>query len=259
MLLLAGPFARPAQADDDRSVYREFVDGIGETVFFFAWPTAQYERVSFQGFRDASGGADVLFRVHGRSAFSDGPLWVDVVLELRNGEVRDLRFGNHNALLAAPGETMRALGEALQELTTQYQASAGGSSNGSGSGGGGDRHRRVVENQLARERSRLLAAGYFESHQPIHDSLPDDSVDRWSLSLTGGRSYLIVGYCDGDCSDLDLYLLNPSAVGLVSDTALDDYPKLSFRPSFTGTYTLKVTMAACSVNPCRYGVAVFAK
>ena len=124
ILLLAVPPAGFGRELDSSS--KSFVDSIAETVYGFAWPTAKYERVSFGEISREGDSTLISFRLHGKSGFNDGPLWVDVVIELRNGEIEDLRWGRHNALLAPPGATMKALGEFLAELNKEHPQGQGG-------------------------------------------------------------------------------------------------------------------------------------
>jgi uncharacterized membrane protein len=105
------------------STYRGFVDSVAESLFFLAWPTATYESVEFGDVEFLSSGADVSFRLHGKSSFDDGPLWVDVVIEVRNGEITDLRWGRNNAVLAQPGSTIKALAEELDRINNERSRS----------------------------------------------------------------------------------------------------------------------------------------
>ncbi|HYO47569.1 MAG TPA: hypothetical protein VEY33_12865 [Gemmatimonadota bacterium] len=77
--------------------------------------------------------------------------------------------------------------------------------------------------------------------------------------LSAGSSYLIVGVCDNDCSDVDLALRDGNAVEVASDTAADDTPLIRFTPSTTGTYVITPRMPDCRVEPCGYGIGVFVK
>ncbi len=115
--------------DRDTSWYREFVDAIGETLYTFAWPTATYKRVSFEGVSRVYGGANIKIKLHGISNWDDSSLWTEVILEVRDGELKDLKWGRNNAILAQPGESMRALGQALVELNNEYQRSQNANNN----------------------------------------------------------------------------------------------------------------------------------
>jgi uncharacterized membrane protein len=118
VVVLIFPAAAYGGTDDDDA--RGFVDSVGAFVFALAWPTATYERARFGSVEETDDGMDVYFRLHGKSAFGGGPLWVDVVLEIKNGKIADLRWGRHNGILAAPGETIKVMSEALAELNKQH-------------------------------------------------------------------------------------------------------------------------------------------
>jgi uncharacterized membrane protein len=109
-----------ASAQEDGSAnYEKLGAAIGKTLYFFAWPTATYESATFGGIARAASGLNVVFRLHGKSAFDDGYLWTDVVLLIRNWQIVDLKWGQNNAALMAPGATMKAMGEALHELNNE--------------------------------------------------------------------------------------------------------------------------------------------
>ena len=121
LLLICAIAVWPVAVYGDDSAERSFVDSIAATVYAFAWPTATYESVTFGSATAIDDGVLVSFRLHGKSAFDDGPLWVDVLIEIKHGEVTDLRWGRNNAILAAPGSTMKALGEMLTELNKGHR------------------------------------------------------------------------------------------------------------------------------------------
>jgi uncharacterized membrane protein len=106
---------------DSRSGFQGFVDAVGKSLYFLAWPTAIYEGVDFGGVAADGDAVDVTIRLYGRSAFSNGPLWVNTVIVVRNGEISDVRWGQNNAVLAAPGSTIKAWGEALAKVNADYQ------------------------------------------------------------------------------------------------------------------------------------------
>jgi len=136
ILLLVGlGLTGDAQARQDESGFRAFVDAIGESLYFLAWPSAKYDSVGFGGVRFVEGGADVAVRLHGRSGFSDTHLWTDVIIEIRDGEVQDVRWGNNNAILVQPGKTMEAMGEVFAEMNAEYQKNLRQSGAAVGKGG----------------------------------------------------------------------------------------------------------------------------
>lgn len=84
----------------------------------------------------------------------------------------------------------------------------------------------------------------------------DEPLDNWPVHLEAGSSYLIVGVCDNDCTDVDLSLEDGSRAVLASDVLNDDLPIIRYSPGKSATYWLRPTMAVCSVNPCGYGIVV---
>jgi uncharacterized membrane protein len=106
---------------DSASGFKDFVDSVGKSLYFLAWPTATYEGVDLVGIAPNGDAVDITVHLYGKSAFSDGPLWVDTVVEIRNGQITDLRWGRNNAILAAPGSTIKAMAEALAQVNADYQ------------------------------------------------------------------------------------------------------------------------------------------
>ncbi|MFL5541579.1 MAG: hypothetical protein ACJ8J0_21505 [Longimicrobiaceae bacterium] len=115
--------------------------------------------------------------------------------------------------------------------------------------------RRLLQNAGRGMESR----GYSMTHRIYTGSLNDDASEFVSLDLEIGTQYQIMGQCDTDCSDLDLVLYDARGNEIDSDLEMDDYPVVSVTPSRSGTFRVKVTMANCSAEPCRYGIGVFGK
>ena len=100
----------------------------------------------------------------------------------------------------------------------------------------------------------------FEVQEMTHavylSQLNNESTETVTVDLEAGVNYLILGVCDEDCSDLDLELFQGTTL-VDEDMASDDYPVVTVDPTASRTYRLRVTMAACSETPCRYGIAVY--
>lgn len=108
--------------------------------------------------------------------------------------------------------------------------------------------------QLARER------GYSPSTTaPATGALNNGTQEDVGITLNQGREYLMVGMCDGDCSDMDLQLFDPSGNKIAEDVLDDDVPVLEFRAAASGNHRIRVVMARCSANPCSYGVSLYNK
>ena len=82
---------------------------------------------------------------------------------------------------------------------------------------------------------------------------------NWPVDMEGGRSYLIVGVCDNDCTDVDLVLENRDRAEVASDVLADDIPVLRFAPNKSDSYWIRTSMVVCRVEPCGYGIAVFVR
>ena len=132
--------------------------------------------------------------------------------------------------------------------------------NSSGSSSsGGDQWERVVRNQLNQAGTVATDKGYAMSHEIFMGRLDDDATESLNIPLDGGTQYILVGVCDQDCSDVDLTIYDPNGKEVDSDLETDDKPVLTLTAASSGQYRVKVSMVACSANPCRYGVGVWAK
>ena len=116
-----------------------------------------------------------------------------------------------------------------------------------------------VRTQLSAAGSVFEANGYVLTHRIYTGSLNDDGEEMVQLDLDVGREYQIMGACDGDCSDMDLTLYDGSGNVVDSDLLDDDVPVVSVTVSRSGTFRLRVSMASCSAEPCRYGVGIFGR
>jgi hypothetical protein len=115
----------------------------------------------------------------------------------------------------------------------------------------------VVTAQLDSAVTLMAAQGFALAEGYRSGSLADGAETVVSLNFTGGRTYLVAAVCDADCSDLDLELTTASGAAVDSDYELDDVPMVMAEVDRTERYDLTVSMAACGVEPCAYGVAVF--
>lgn len=116
-----------------------------------------------------------------------------------------------------------------------------------------------VRRQLQAAGHRLEGSGYSMTHEIFTGSLNNGANEFVAVPLDIGMSYELIGTCDTDCSDLDLVLFDPDGNQVDSDVQLDDVPIVSVSPRRSGTYRVKVIMAKCTAEPCRYGIGVFGK
>lgn len=120
-LLLNPLWSAPAQASSD-SYLEAFIDRVASSVYSMAWPTATYRSVNLNAITERSNGSlDIAFRLYGISALDNSGLWTDVVLNVKDGAVRDIKWGKNNAIVMPPGATATLVGEFLAELSAELQ------------------------------------------------------------------------------------------------------------------------------------------
>jgi hypothetical protein len=116
-----------------------------------------------------------------------------------------------------------------------------------------------VRRQLQEFGARFEDQGYRMIHRIYTGALDDGESEAVELSLDIGTEYQIVGACDEDCTDLDFVLYDGSGREVDSDLLEDDVPVVAVTVTRSGAFRLRVAMAACSEEPCRYGIGVFGK
>ena len=114
-----------------------------------------------------------------------------------------------------------------------------------------------VRSQLDTAKGALRDQGLRPSHSYRLGHLREEGEDTVSVGLSATRSYAIVGACDTDCADLDFWLYDENDNLIDSDTGTDAVPVVRVTPRWSGTFSLRVRMVACTVEPCAYGVGVF--
>lgn len=126
----------------------------------------------------------------------------------------------------------------------------GGGSSGTGGGGGfsGD------------ERGTL--GGYLDSYGEQYaaglDAVMDDELARiapgdaydFEVELGEGDTVRVLGACDTNCSDVDLYVTGPDGAEIGSDVLTDDYPVVDIPNTVGGVYTIRIAMPGCSADSC---------
>ncbi|MBW3572972.1 MAG: hypothetical protein KY467_17895 [Gemmatimonadetes bacterium] len=115
----------------------------------------------------------------------------------------------------------------------------------------------IVTMQLDSAVVLMAGGGFAPSDEAVMGRLSQGADEEFELELDGGE-YLVVGVCDGHCTDLDLVLTNGGGDEVEADRELDDIPMLSIQGQ-RGTFVLSVQMATCSSSGCHYGVRVFHK
>lgn len=116
----------------------------------------------------------------------------------------------------------------------------------------------IIRTQLDSAAVLMGGNGFRLQDDIVSGDLRQGQDEEFELELEAGKTYIIIGVCDGDCSDLDLILTTTGGEDVDSDVATDDVPMVMVEVDRSATYNLMVRMATCSVEPCAYGVSVFA-
>jgi hypothetical protein len=114
----------------------------------------------------------------------------------------------------------------------------------------------TVRTQLDSAAVLMQGQGHTLKQQPVGGTLGAGTQDTKQIQLAAG-SYVIVGTCDADCSDLDMVLTDSNGSAVDSDMETDDVPMLVVEVPANATYTLTVQMASCTTSVCHYGYAIF--
>jgi hypothetical protein len=104
-----------------------------------------------------------------------------------------------------------------------------------------------------------FAAGYTppQGMGDIIQAMQPGTDHRWTLNMTANTSYVIVGACDGDCTNVDIELIDMTTGGVVaSDMLPDDYPVVNFTPTADGQYMARLLLQNCTTAPCYAGARV---
>ncbi|MBN8552115.1 MAG: hypothetical protein J0L52_04355 [Caulobacterales bacterium] len=143
--------------------------------------------------------------------------------------------------------------------TAASGGSGGQASGGSGSGGGDMQEvGNVIEGFTGQLDGYLdnyqenLASGFGSAGvRDVITGLQAGNEYRWSLgTLRGGQTYRILGACDQDCTDVDLFLEDSRGQQIGQDIALDDHPLIELTPGRDEQFTVRIRLVNCEVEPC---------
>lgn len=97
-----------------------------------------------------------------------------------------------------------------------------------------------------------LAAGFGRAGvRDVITGLQGGNSYTWDLgTLRGGQTYRILGACDQDCTDVDLFLLDSRGQQIGQDVALDDHPVIDVTPGSNERFSVRIQLVNCSQEPC---------
>lgn len=99
--------------------------------------------------------------------------------------------------------------------------------------------------------------GYSPTGWETRGEMKQGAEQTFQVALKGGSEFSIVGVCDTDCSNLDIYLSDASGKLVDSDVEDDDFPIVG--ATAPGTYTARVVMKGCASAPCAFGAKAYKK
>lgn len=139
-------------------------------------------------------------------------------------------------------------------------AACGGAARSAGSSSSPSQYTQQVKGYLDRLSANATKQGFKRVVAgPVYGSLNDDAKGSHDMTVVADREYVLFGACDNDCTDLDLLIYDTSGSLVRRDVATDDRPVLVFTPAKSGKYKIEVVMAACTDQPCRYGLQLNSK
>ena len=120
-----------------------------------------------------------------------------------------------------------------------------------------DEYANQVRSQISDATDLMRDRGFSLAFEPYYGALDEGEAAAVTATMRSGTQYLFTGFCDNDCADLDLILFDASDTEITRDEETDSYPVVAVTPPRSGTYRLVVEMYDCSIEPCRFGAAMY--
>lgn len=117
----------------------------------------------------------------------------------------------------------------------------------------------IILAQLQQASAALGQQGFQMVGQPATGGLSQGQITDVPAQLNQGYDYRVLGVCDRDCADLDLGLFDANGQLLTQDTSTTSQPFIGAQPSYNGNFVVRVNMYNCSVAPCYFAVALYAR
>ena len=118
-----------------------------------------------------------------------------------------------------------------------------------GGGGFSEEERGTLGGYLDDYASRYAAGGEVQGDDELA-RLADDAGHVFGVELEAGANYTIVGACDTNCRDVDLYLVGPDGAEIGRDILTDDFPVVGVTGASGGRYEVRIGMPDCGAETC---------
>ncbi len=100
------------------------------------------------------------------------------------------------------------------------------------------------------------ASGFYLLGDITEGGLSSGQGTTLRASFLEGANYMVVGYCNDSCTNLDLTLFDSSGEEVQSDRLPDSEPILMFIAESSGLFYIQVDAVECSVDRCRFAVGI---
>lgn len=200
---------------------------------------------------DASGvdlsHADLRGGDFGEATFKDSNL---SHVDFRGSHLRHADFNGANVSDADFGETDIDLAQ-LREACTNRQSPPKGID--------ADEIARLeqCESRTA-PRDELLPIERTQTLDFTGDLGADETADQ-TVDLRTGGQYGFLGTCGAACSDIDLELRAPNGDLVDYDYLVDDVPLITYSPTTSGKFQIRVLMVSCADDRCSWAVRMAAR
>jgi hypothetical protein len=118
-------------------------------------------------------------------------------------------------------------------------------------------HQDLVNSLLDAAEGLARNSGYNSTHSRYNGQLSEGQEKQVTIDLDAGTSYMIIAQCDGDCSDIDLWLYDENNNLIDEDVLEDDTPIVQVTPIRNARFRIRARMITCNVEPCYYGIGVY--
>jgi hypothetical protein len=120
-------------------------------------------------------------------------------------------------------------------------------------------YRQQILNRLAQVEQAFAAQGFQRLAEPVSGQLPQGQYANVPINLEVGGDYRIIGVCDNDCGDLDLFLYDQNNNIVSQDNLTDATPVVSVAPQWSGPFVVQAVMHNCTVAPCFYALVLYGR
>lgn len=120
-------------------------------------------------------------------------------------------------------------------------------------------YQQQILDRLAQVEQAFAAQGFRRMAEPVSGSLQQAQFFNTPVTLETGGDYRIIGVCDNDCADLDLFLYDENNNLISQDNATDATPIVSVTPQWSGAFTAQAVMHSCTVQPCYYALVLYGR